>query len=406
MKQELTDVDLRDITPPEAGRLELRDTRVTGLVLRVTPSGVMSWSVRTRTYNNKHTRPKLGTYPDMSLTAARKAARAVLASVQGGGDPIAEKQTARAERKARAAEATVSDRLTEWQAARTDDPVKPWSPRHAAEIERLVKHDIPPKLAAKPLTGTTRADWTTLVSQKRKVTPAAASNLYRALSAFLNYAEASGWIPSPLLPRKGAAMLAPAVASRERVLSDDELRRVWNAANREAAKPRAFARLLILTAARESEVAGMVTGEIDLSAGRWTIPANRSKNKQSLTIPLCSLALAELQSVWPNEERGHDWHLLGRSGTGPFTGFSKLRERVDTASDTTDWRWHDLRRTARTGMTRLGVSRDHAEAAINHVSGRSALERTYDRHGYADEVIAALALWQSHVGALVRHDDV
>ncbi len=49
----------------------------------------------------------------------------------------------------------------------------------------------------------------------------------------------------------------------------------------------------------------------------------------------------------------------------------------------TDWRWHDLRRTARTGMTRLGVARDHAEAAINHVSGRSALERTYDRHDYA-----------------------
>ena len=65
------------------------------------------------------------------------------------------------------------------------------------------------------------------------------------------------------------------------------------------------------------------------------------------------------------------------------------------------WRFHDLRRTARTGMTRLGVPRDHAEAAINHISGRSALERTYDRHDYADEVLNALSRWQAHVAGLV-----
>jgi integrase len=402
MKQELTDGGLRAIRPPASGRLELRDSKVPGLVLRVTPAGVMSWSVRTRTRDGKQTRPKLGTYPGLSLKDARKAANNVLAAVQGGGDPVAEKQAAREARKAREAEATVADRLAEWQAARTNDPANPWSQRHAAEIERLINYDVPAKLAAKPLTGTTRADWTKLVSQKRKVAPAAASNLYRALSAFLNYAEASGWISAPLLPRKGAAMLAPAVASRERVLSDDELGRVWKAANREAPKPRAFVRLLILTAARESEVAGIAIGEIDFVAGRWTIPAHRAKNKQALTLPLCGLAMSELRSVWPTEKRGPGWRLLGRSGTAPFSGFSGLKDRVDTAAGVDDWRWHDLRRTARTGMTRLGVSRDHAEAAINHVSGRTALERTYDRHGYADEVIAALGAWQGHVVTLVK----
>ena len=60
-----------------------------------------------------------------------------------------------------------------------------------------------------------------------------------------------------------------------------------------------------------------------------------------------------------------------------------------------------LRRTARTGMTRLGVSRDHAEAALNHISGRSALERTYDWHDFAPEVIAALGTWQEHLAKLV-----
>jgi len=82
-------------------------------------------------------------------------------------------------------------------------------------------------------------------------------------------------------------------------------------------------------------------------------------------------------------------------------GFSKLKLRLDNLSDIAPWRWHDLRRTARTGMTRLGVPRDHAEAAINHVSGRSSLERTYNRHDYADQIASALGAWQTHVAGLV-----
>ena len=94
--------------------------------------------------------------------------------------------------------------------------------------------------------------------------------------------------------------------------------------------------------------------------------------------------------------------LLGAVPGGGLRGFSKLKARLDALSGVADWRWHDLRRTARTGMTRLGVPRDHAEAAINHVSGRSALERTYDRHDYAAETAAALSRWQAHVAALAR----
>ncbi|MDR3534237.1 MAG: integrase arm-type DNA-binding domain-containing protein [Rhodopila sp.] len=402
MGRELTDAYLRTIKRPEAGRLELRDNQVVGLVLRMTPAGVASWSLRSRTRDGKQTRPTLGTWPSMSIKEARRAARSALVSVQGGGDPVGEKQAARAARKAQEAEASVSDRLTEWQTARAGDLVNPWSPRHAAEIGRLLKHDIPAKLAAKPLTATMRSDWTNLVTQKRKLAPAAASNLYRALSAFLGYAEACGWITTPLLPRKGAAMLAPAVPSRERVLSDDELARVWRAADREAPKLRAFVRLLILTAGRETEVADIAAGEVDMAIARWTLPANRTKNNQALTVPLCKLATAELRSVWPNGTPPPGWRLLGRSGTSGFRGFSRLKERIDAATGVDGWRWHDLRRTARTGMTRLGVTRDHAEAAINHVSGRTKLERTYDRHDYGPEVIAALEVWQSHVAALVK----
>ena len=78
-----------------------------------------------------------------------------------------------------------------------------------------------------------------------------------------------------------------------------------------------------------------------------------------------------------------------------------MKERLDAVSKVTGWRFHDLRRTARTGMTRLGVVRDQAGAAINHLSGRTALERTYDRHDYAAGIIAAVTVRQGHVAGLV-----
>jgi integrase len=403
VKRDLNDAWLRGLKPPQAGRLEVWDTRVVGLVLRLTPSGAASWSVRARTRDGKRTRPSLGAWPALGIAQARKRAQAELAAIHGGADPVAQKRTARAERAERDAEPTVADRMAEWLAAREADRAKPLKPRTAAEYRRIMERDLLPHLGRRPLRDTTREDWTRLVTAKKRRAPAMASLLYRCASAFLGHAEAHGWVAASPLPRKGLAVIAPPLVARERVLSDGELRAVWKASAALNPKPRAFVRLLILTAAREMEVADIAMGEVDRAAGRWTIPGARTKNGLSHTVPLCPLALDEVAGVWPahGDAGGSACRLLGAFAGGGFRGFSKLKTKLDGLSGVTGWRWHDLRRTARTGMTRVGVPRDHAEAAINHVSGRSALERTYDRHDYADEVTAALKLWQAHVAALV-----
>lgn len=413
MPRDLTDAYLRSLKPPPKGRrIELADSRVRGLWFRLTSAGTASWCVRTRTHDGKGTRPALGTYPALGLAEARRAALATLAKIQGGADPVEHKREARETRTRQLTEPTVADRLAEWQALRVADPRKPWSDAYAYTVAGLVKNDILPELGKRRMRATTRPDWVGIVEAKRKSgAPAMAALLYRVASAFLNHAEAAGWIAAPLLPRKGAATLAPPPAPRARTLSDAELAEVWEAAGREAPKPRAFIRLLILTAAREGEVAGIEASECDLAAGLWSLPAGRTKNGQAIALPLAALASAELAAVWPNEAPDPDHRLLGRFASAPLQGFAKIKARVDAsiaaarakagAEPMPPWRWHDLRRTARTGMTRLGVPRDHAEAALNHKSFRSALERTYDRHDYRDEVLAALRLWQGHVAALV-----
>lgn len=429
MKLAITDAFLRTLPPPPKGeRIEVRDTTEPGLILRMTHGGAATWSVRGRVgTDGRQSRVKLGTWPTLGISAARSEARKAAGALATGADPVAKKRAVREAKKAtkeakKAAEGeTVSARLLEWQRARLGDSAAPWSPRYAAEVVRVCDKTIVPALGDKLLRETTREDWTALIQGRKaeavarkakKGEPAkrgapakggagAAAFLYRTASAFLNYAEALGWIAAPMLPRKGAATIAPPPPDRARVLTDAELSAIWRAADREPPKLRAFTRLLMLTAAREREVADMVAGEVDLEAGRWSIPGARTKNRVGYVLPLSPIALAELRTVWPNEAPAPGDFILGRSAGSGFRGFGKLKLRLDAASKVTGWRWHDLRRTARTGMTRLGVPRDHAEAAINHISGRSALERTYDRHDYAPEVIAALTVWQAHVAGLV-----
>jgi integrase len=260
-----------------------------------------------------------------------------------------------------------------------------------------------PKLGRRVLEETTRAEWTELLSRVHRRAPGVGAMLYRTCSSFLNHAEAHGWLPLSLLPRKGASIIAPQVATRERTLSDDELRTIWLSAERLRPKPRAFVRLLAMTAAREMEVADIATGEVNLEEGRWSIPGSRTKNGLGIILPLHPLLIAELRAVWPEhgERGGPSWRLLGGIAGSGLRGFSPIKRKLDALSGVHGWRWHDLRRTARTGMTRLGVSRADAEAALNHISGRSTIERTYDRHDYAPEVITALSRWQARVGTLV-----
>jgi hypothetical protein len=105
--------------------------------------------------------------------------------------------------------------------------------------------------------------------------------------------------------------------------------------------------------------------------------------------------------VLPNHEAAPTYRLLGAVRGGGLRGFSKLKVALDKYAGIAAWRYHDLRRTARTGLTRLGVDKDTAELALNHISHRSELERTYDLADQTDAVLAALRQWQDYVAGLL-----
>jgi integrase len=239
---------------------------------------------------------------------------------------------------------------------------------------------VPSGLRSKALRDVTRETWTKLLAEVARSKPGAGAYLYTVISSFLAYAEVMGWIEHHPLPRRGRSLIAPHVPPRTRVLDDGEWKAIWEAAEREPPKLRAFVRLLILTATRVSEVADIAVAEIVSDRTVWIIPAARAKNRREHLLPLGDLTRHELGLVWP-QEVGADTKLLGRSGRRGFSGQGKLLLRIQQASGTTNWTWHDLRRTARTTMSYLGISKADAEAALNHVSQRSKLVAVYDLSG-------------------------
>jgi integrase len=193
--------------------------------------------------------------------------------------------------------------------------------------------------------------------------------------------------PTAGMPRVGNGK------SRERVLSDDELGRVWRAAEGPFG---AVTRMLILTGARREEITQLRWSEID---GTIKLEDARTKTGAPHIIPLSAAAQALLNSL--PRIAGSDF-VFTTTGTKPISGWSRPKIDLDAASGVTGWRIHDLRRTVATGMQKLGVGLQVVEAVLGHTSGsRAGVVGIYQRHTYDAEKRAALEAWGAYIMALV-----
>jgi integrase len=239
------------------------------------------------------------------------------------------------------------------------------------------------------------------------------------------WAQGRGIERSPLDGYDAAPAPAP---SRDRVLTDDELRLAWLAAGKLGQPFADFYRVLIGTGQRREEVASLDWKELNRDAAEWRLPSERSKNNEPHTVPLASLVfdlfdqLAEMAEVdaadrkWP--KRGLVFSTTGKTAV---SGYSRAKRRLDAAMlklalaeaeeagedpetvSVDPWRVHDIRRTVATGLQRLGVRFEVTEAVLNHVSGRSrsGIAAVYQRHQWTEEKRSALNAWAGHVERLL-----
>jgi integrase len=236
--------------------------------------------------------------------------------------------------------------------------------------------------------------------------PVARNRVRSSLSAFFGWAVTEGLLDAN--PVQGTAKLDEG-GSRERVLTHEELAELWSVLDAEPNPQFAdIVRLLILTGQRREEIGSLRWSEV--AGDAVTLPPERTKNSRQHEVPLSRQAKTIL--VRQPKRKGRDFVFgIGEAG---FSGWSDCKARLDQAllaarrqtnrkaKAMLDWRLHDLRRTAATGMAELGVAPHIIEAVLNHVSGHKAgVAGIYNRARYTAEMRDALERWTDHVASLL-----
>ncbi|WP_052003058.1 site-specific integrase [Microvirga sp. BSC39] len=399
MPASLTARSVENAKPDPNRRLELPDGALPGFYLVVQPSGAKSWAVRYRAAG-KPKKFTLGPYPRLTLGEAREQARAALRLASEGRDPAIIRMTAEQE-----AEATAKLRFGAVVAEFIERYAKPRN-RTWPETERLLtKADLAPWQNWDLRTISRQDILSILDGMVERGSPIQANRLVAALRRFFGWTVERGLInTSPIASLKPPS----AETHRDRVLSDEELRAIWLAADEVGYPFGRAVQLMILTGQRRSEVLEAEWHEFDLEQRLWSIPRERAKNGSGHVVPLAPAAVALIRSL---PKIGSSPKLLfTTNGRSPFSGVSKAVERLsvgaerymDEDSALKAWRLHDLRRTFATGCARLGVALHVVEKCLNHTSGTfSGIVAVYQRHDFLDERRHALAAWSEHVMLIV-----
>jgi integrase len=380
VKKNLTHAVVAALKSPPSGQLDYWDTRKPGFGIRVSLGGAKTWLLMYYQSGQKK-RLTLGRFPAVSVADARAEATRKLGEIAKGEDPAADRARAKADPN--------FGELAELYLERHARIKK--RPRSVAEDEYMLKADLLPAWKDRKLPAIGRRDVIALLDKiVARDAPIHANRVRALISTMFNFAIGRDLIeynPAHKVPRPAPER------SRDRRLSDDEVRRLWTALEAEAFKVQVAYKLALLTAARKSEILGLAWSELDLDRGWWTLPASRSKNDEEHRIPLAPSAVALLRQIEADEKSPFVFTggRLGRPVANPQKWIVRIRERADLK----DFRFHDLRRTAASGMTAIGVPRLVVSKLLNHAEG--GVTKVYDRNSYDKEKMAAMRKWDRHL---------
>lgn len=385
--------------------LYLWDTELRGFGCRATPSGGLSWLFQ-HWIGGKGGRPKriaFGLSPPMKIDEARKEAERLRGDVNKGIDLLDRKARARKARLDQLQSPKVGDAVALYL-ARNGKPGRYWE-----ELEDRFKNEIVAAIGRDRMVSTiTKEEIRALIEQKEDTHPGAARTLFAVLRPFFKWCVERDIISvSPI-----AELSAPSpIEARDRLLTRDEIKAFWSAADQMGHPFCAFYRLLLLTGQRREEVAGMRWQELDLRGATWTIPKERTKNNTAHIVHLSDQALAVLSGIAPAPVCPFIFSTTGRTS---ISGYSKAKRKLDGLMGITHdpkakgydlaklWRVHDLRRTLASTLAELGVPTDVADRLLNHLSGsRAGVKGVYQRYEFLAERKRAIEMWGAYVDQLV-----
>jgi integrase len=362
----LTDMTIKSLQAPQKGAHIYTDHIVPGFGVRVSQGGTKSFVL---THGARHQRETIGRVGIVTLGEARSEAKRRLAEYTLG------------KHKPRAAS---------WDIAKDEylaEKVAKLKPRSHADYTYILTRHF--KYGSTKLSELSPHDLRQSLDRLNK-TPAEQQHAFVVVRAFIRWAHRKHYLDRNPMER----MQAPhSYVPRERILTNDELKRIWNATGDDTFGK--IVKLLVLTGQRKGEITNLTGGMVGEDI--VTLPSWLTKNSRQHTLPLGSTAKAILKPPVP-----HDacfFPALGK--TTPFSGFSKCKLKLERRSGVSDWTLHDLRRTFASGLASLGVSLPVVERLLNHVSGSFAgIVGVYQRYDFFPEMQDAVTRWEQRVQEL------
>ena len=368
-----TDAYIKSLKPT-ASRYELYDANLAGFGIRVSPSGAKSWMAFSRNMERK-TRVTLGRYPQMPLGQARQRAMNTLMKMADG-------------------EFQRSTKIQLFEHALDD-----WYKKDQAQnksflqVKNAMELHVRPSLKDFKLANIEKRDIIKIIDRIAMKAPTQANRVLAFTKRFFNWCVSRDLLA--ISPANGITK-AKTEASRDRVLSKDELTAIYSATFEMPYPFGPLLRILTLTGKRLNEVAGCQWTEINLEEAKWELPRDRSKNKTSHVVHLSNPVSKEFATLMnpTNQEL-----VFTTTGKTPVSGFSKAKKQLDKISGVNDWRLHDLRRTFATVATEtLGYEPVVVDRVLNHVNGSvKGIAAVYQKGQYLEKRKIVLDAWASYV---------
>jgi integrase len=368
MKRRLTELSISRIKPPPRGYIWIPDRLLPSAGIRVYATGRRSWGITRREPGGKHpVFRKIGEWPTMSLSNYRTAARKRLA-----GEALAPVKFKQA----------VEEFLAHGQ-SKKGRPLR----QNTIDQYRRNLNGYAARLINRQFSEITRREIAKPTRDIATSSGAPTAALVRSMLARLwSWGIEVGYVDNNMVTGTPAF----AVPKRKRVLSDSEIRMLWQATE-EREDHNLICRLCLWLGTRRGEAGGMRWSE--LVDGRLELPSRRTKNGQPLVLPLPRQVRAALED-WPRFV-GRD-HLFGRTSARGFNSWSRSKSRLDRRLQfNQDFDPHDLRRTCETRLAKLGVNKEVRSRILNHDVGD--IDESYQHHDFMDEKAAALQTWADEI---------
>jgi integrase len=383
----LTDVGIRNLSAPKCGQIDYWDTsfKQGSFACRASQGGAKSFIVK-----HRNRRITIGTYPTISLSEARTEAKRILAEL------ILGKSRPPAITYLQAVELFLADKAKSRRASTVASYKRLLALfSYGGRLAELTHPELERRI-------------------KRFTAPSEYNHVLVVLRLFCNWAIKRQYIEHN--PTIGLSQHAR--RRRTRVLTDAELKLIWRACevkdlsyqwDRSNLQPLPsryahIVRLLVLTGQRRGEIAALRPCYYSHNEQTICLPQHITKNGREHTFPVGKLLDSSLQPLIAAVSSRADLLFPSRGKQTPFNGWGKAKETLDDMSGVREWTLHDIRRTFRTNLGRLGVAPHIAERLVNHISSRGDMEEVYDRWTYMPEMRQAIEKWEAHLTAILSDD--